>query len=345
MGRIQWTRASQFNWVFDNMGGTPLQEAVAGNWHQAVAAVDEAGRVAITVPNPGGGQVCWVRGVWPADTTFPWEGFWAEPMGGDLTNYYPGGSFANEGDLTTITLGTALPAGTVVQLYYMYYTGEQADKYEPLNNYPCIRRACRARDDYTYDFAVDRMLDLMVLLHLAGRERGRDYGPLIRFLWDAFEKREESRTSPLMHDDFERQQWDRGAHLLYRDATGGETAFQAFQNELAAGMSGRALHVKAALPTGGDAAWFGYGLDWSLAADPFKSHGPSHLHLAGGRQRQPPAQPHQDRQRQRHPLAPGGLRQAGEAAVCGGDGDYGRGGGGHLPLVQRRRAHLGSRAA
>ena len=87
---------SQFNWVFDNMGGTPLQEAVAGNWHQAVAAVDEAGCVAITVPNPGGGQVCWVRGVWPADTTFPWEGFWAEPMGGDLTNYYPGGSFANE---------------------------------------------------------------------------------------------------------------------------------------------------------------------------------------------------------------------------------------------------------
>ena len=98
MGRIQWTRASQFNWVFDNMGGTPLQEAVAGNWQQAVAAVDEAGCVAITVPNPGGGQVCWVRGVWPADTTFPWEGFWAEPMGGDLTNYYPGGSFANEAE-------------------------------------------------------------------------------------------------------------------------------------------------------------------------------------------------------------------------------------------------------
>jgi len=36
-------------------------------------------------------------------------------------------------------------------------------------------------------------------------------------------------------------------------------------------MSGRALHVKAALPTTGDAAWFGYGLDWSLAADPFKA--------------------------------------------------------------------------
>jgi len=253
------------------MGGTPLQEAVAGNWHQAVATVAAEGRVAITAPNPGGGQVYWVRGVWRLDTAFPWEGFWAEPMGGEVTNYYPGGSFANEGDLTTITLGTALPAGTAVQLYYIYLTGEQACKYEPLNNYPCIRRACRARDDYTYDFAVDRMLDLMVLLHLAGRERGRDYGPLIRFLWDAFEMREESRTSPLMHDDFERQQWDRGAHLLYRGATIGETAFQAFQSELAGGMSGRALHVKAALPTGRDAAWFGYGLDWSLAADPFKA--------------------------------------------------------------------------
>ncbi|MGA9754216.1 MAG: hypothetical protein WBV23_03650 [Desulfobaccales bacterium] len=252
------------------MGGTPLQAAVAGNWQQAVATVDSAGRVEIGTPNPGGGQVCWVRGVWRLDTQFPWEGFWAEPMGGDVANYYPGGSFANEADLTTITLGTALPAGTPVQLYYLYLTGEQAIKYEPLNNYPCIRRAYRARDDYTYDFAVDRMLELMVLLHLAGRETGRDYGALIRFIWDAFEKREAPRTSPLMHDDFERQQWDRGAHLLYRGATYGATAFQAFQIELASG-GGRALHVKAALPTTQDAAWFGYGLDWSLATDPFKA--------------------------------------------------------------------------
>ena len=125
MGRIQWTRASQFNWVFDNMGGTLLQEAEAGNWHQAVAAVDEAGGVPITVPNPGGGRVCWVRGVWPADTTFPWEGFWAEPMGGDLTNYYSGGSYVNEADGTTLTLGTRLPPGNLVKLYYMYYTSEQ----------------------------------------------------------------------------------------------------------------------------------------------------------------------------------------------------------------------------
>jgi hypothetical protein len=271
MGRVQWTRASQFNWVFDNMGGTPLQEAVTGNWNQAVTTVQADGRVTITAPNPGGGQVYWMRGVWPVDTLFPWKGFWVDPMSGDVTNYYVGGSFANEGDLTTITLGTPLPAGTPVQLYYIYFTGEQAIKYEPLNDYPCIRRAYRARDDYSYDFAVDRMLDLMVFLHRAGQERGQDYGPLIRFLWDAFQSREESRTSPLMHDDFERQQWDRGAHLLYRGATNGDTAFQAFQSELAPGQDGRALHVRTALPTAGDAAWFGYGLDWSLTDDPFRA--------------------------------------------------------------------------
>jgi hypothetical protein len=271
MGRVQWTRAAQFNWVFDNMGGTPLMEAVAGNWQQAVATMEAGGQVIITAPNPGGGQVCYVRGVWRADTVFPWEGFWAEPMSGDLTNYYPGGSFVNAEDRTTVTLGTALPAETLVQLYYLYLTGEQTRKYEPLNNYPCIRRAYRAREDYTYDFAVDRMLDLMVLLHLAERERGRDYGPLIRFLWDAVAQREESRTSPLMHDDFERQQWDRGAHLLYRGATCGETAFKTFGSELAGSGSGRVLHVKAALPTLWDSAWFGYGLDWSLAGEPFKS--------------------------------------------------------------------------
>ncbi len=271
MGRVQWTRASQFNWVFDNMGGTPLQEAVAGNWNQAVTAVQADGRVAITTPNPGGGQVYWMRGVWPVDTLFPWEGFWVDPLSGDVTNYYTGGSFANGSDMTLVTLGTALPAGTMVQLYYIYLTGEQALKYEPLNDYPCIRRAYRARDDYTYDFAVDRMLDLMVLLDLAGRERGQDYGPLIQFFWDAYQSREESRTSPLMHDDFERQQWDRGAYLLYRGATTGVGAFQDFQSELVPGQSGRALHVRAELPTIHDAAWFGYGLDWSLTGTPFKA--------------------------------------------------------------------------
>jgi hypothetical protein len=270
MARIQWARASQFNWCFDNMGGTPLQEAVAGNIDGALAQVGADGRVTLQAPNPGGGKVFYIRGVWRLETSFPWDGFWAEPLTGDLTNYYQGGSFTNQGDQTVVTLGTALPPGTSVQLYYIYLTGEVAAKYESLNNYPCIRKAYRSRDDYTYDFAVDRILDLMAFLNAAGPEQGRDYTQMIQFLWEAFQAREESRTSPLMHDSFERRLWDRGAHLMYRGATSGLAAFQDFLTELASDSSNRVLHVRVNLPTTRDAAWFGYGLDWSLEQSPFK---------------------------------------------------------------------------
>jgi len=269
MSRIQWARASQFNWVFDNMGGTPLQEAAAGNWHGATALVQGDGKIAIDSPNPGGGRVCLVRGVWLQETAFPWKGFWADPASGDLTNYYQGGDFANLGNITIITLGTPLAPGAAVQLYYFYFTGEYAAKYEALNNYPCIRRAYRARDDYTYDFAVDRLLDLMVFLHLAAREQGRDWQPLIKFLWEAFYQREESLCSPLVYDTFERQAWDQGAYLLYRGAASRDAAFQDFQIEAAPGSAGRELHIRADLPGTRDAAWWGYGLDWSLKDPPF----------------------------------------------------------------------------
>jgi hypothetical protein len=269
MGHIDWARAAQFNWVFDNMGGAPLQEAVAGNWQGATATVAADGRITLRGPNPGGGQVYYLRGVYRADTEFPWSGFWADPMSGDLTNYYTGGSFSNQEEVTCITLGTPLPAATQVQLYYIYLTGESTAKYEPLNDYPCIRRAERARDDYTYDFAVDRMLDLMACLHAAGPVQGKDYDPLIQFLWEAFVRRQQSNPSPLMQDSFGRQLWDRGPYLMYRGASCGTGAFQVFQTEAATGSSDRLLHVRAVLPAGTDAAWFGYGLDWSLAGAPF----------------------------------------------------------------------------
>jgi hypothetical protein len=208
--------------------------------------------------------------VWHKDTAFPWDGFWANPVSGDLTNYYEGGFFINQGEETIIQLGAPLAAGTPVQLFYLYLTGEKAAKYEPLNTYPCIRRACRSRDDYTYDFAVDRLLDLMATLYFAGEAQGRDYTGAIKFLWDAFYSRQESRTPPLVHDSFERRVWDKGGHLMYRGATAGMEVFAAFQTEQAPGSAGRALHVKAELPGIQDSAWFGYGLDWSLEDSPFK---------------------------------------------------------------------------
>ena len=176
----------------------------------------------------GGGRVAFLRGVWRQETSFSWEGFWADPVDGDLTNYYVGGSYSHQGEATILTLGTPLAPGTAVQLFYLYNTGDTAAKYDPLNNYPCIRRAYRGREDYTYDFAVDRMLDLMVFLHLAGRERGEDFSQACQFLWDAVLDREQSLTSPLVYDSFERQLWERGAYFLYRDDTREDETFQVF---------------------------------------------------------------------------------------------------------------------
>jgi len=269
MARIEWARSSQFNWVYDNLGGTPLMEAVAGSASQATVQVQADGTVRIESPNPGGGHVAFVRGVWQLGTRFAWDGFWADPMDGDLTNFYTGGSFSNQGETTTLNLGTPLAPGTPVQLYYLYYTGETAGKYEALNNYPCIRPANRSRDDYTYDFAVDRLLDLMVYLYLAGRERGEDFNHACRFIWDAVVAREQSATSPLVYDTFERQLWERGAYFLYRDDSRGGQTFQVFDTEMATGTPGRALHVRTNLPAQTDGAWWGYGLNWSLEKEPF----------------------------------------------------------------------------
>lgn len=269
MGRISWTKASQFNWVFDNLGGTPLQEAVAGGADGGVAEVEADGRVRLRGGVTGAGRVYFVRGVWRRETLFTWDGFWADPLEGDLVNYYPGGHFENQGGDTVITLGTPLAPGSSVQVFYVYETGEKSARYEALNSHPCIRRAYRGRDDFTYDFAVDRILDLMVLLHFAGKERGVDYGAAIRFLWQALANREESRVPPLVYDDFERQLWEKGAFFLYRSASGGG-AFEIFRTEAEEGSRNRLLHVKASLPAQTDGAWFGYGLNWSLARSPFR---------------------------------------------------------------------------
>lgn len=268
MGRIEWARASQFNWVYDNLGGVKLQEAVAGRFGGGLATVAGDGTVTVAPPLPGAGRVYYVRGIWRRETVFGWEGFWADPLEGDRTNYYLGGNFLNQNGSTRITLGTALPPGTPVQVYYIYRTGERSDRYAALNNYPCIRRAYRGRDDFTYDFAVDRLLDLMAYCHFAGQARGEDYSPHQQFLWQTLASRQESLTPPLVYDSFERQLWEKGAHLMYRGTTSG-AEFQVFRTEVEPGTRNRLLHVRAHLSASGEGAWFGYGLGWALTQPPF----------------------------------------------------------------------------
>ncbi len=281
MSRIQWTKASQFNWAFDNMGGAPLMEAAAGRESGAATQVADDGMVYVRPPMVGAGRICYVRGVWLGDTVFPWQGFWAEPESGELVNFFTGGSYDNVGDHTVITLGSPLAPHTGVQVFYLYLTQEFGQKYEPLNVYPCIRRASRRHDDFTYDFAVDRLLDLMATLHFAGRERQRDYGSMIKFLWDAFYIRQASSSSPLFLDTFARSQWDRGAYVLYRNSTQGISGFRKFAIDLYGPADGstegpadrRALEVE--LLTAADgvdstySAWWGYGFNWSRQTEPF----------------------------------------------------------------------------
>ncbi len=58
----QWARQSQFNWTFDNMGGAPLQNFVAGLYSGVTFQV--WGNQIVIPENLGGGVVYWLRGVW-----------------------------------------------------------------------------------------------------------------------------------------------------------------------------------------------------------------------------------------------------------------------------------------
>ena len=169
---IEWARASQFNWTYDAMGGTPLQEVVSGLW-SGVSFTVSGVTPSRSRQASGGGKVYYLRGVWKTDALFAWGGFWVEPEAGD-TNYYTGGSFVNVGNETIVYLGTGLPNGTVVQVYYVYNTGEKTAKYDAINSVPCMRRAWRSASDYTYDFAVDRIFDAMAAVYFAYKEQGLD---------------------------------------------------------------------------------------------------------------------------------------------------------------------------
>lgn len=269
---VEWARASRFNWVYDAMGGTPLMAAVAGKWAGATTTVGPENTIVIQAPLPGGGAVFYLRGVWRLEATFSWPGFWAEPEGGDCTNYFLGGGWENQGRQTVIRLGRPLPPGTAVQLYYLYLTGETAARYEALNSYPCIRRAWRGSHDYTFDYAVDRFFDLMAVLEAARREGRPEGGPEVQqLLWQEYYQQAASASPPLVWDDFERTAYDRGAYLIYYGCTEGSQKFGNLAPALVPGTRNRALRVELATDQGraGASYWLGYGFNWQLTEPPF----------------------------------------------------------------------------
>ncbi len=279
--RINWARTSRFNWLWDNMGGCPVNEVACGALSGATTTVNAQGKVVIQTPLPGGGKVRYVWGVWKTTAIFYSHYFWTLPESGDLTNYYTGGSYENAGTVTTITLGTGLAAGTAVQIYYFYELTTPAVKYDAMNNLPAPRQAYRSATDYSYDYAPDRLLDLMCILDMAGQVRSQDYSPHYQFLWNKFYAFSPSLTSPLLNDTFERSLWDRGPYSIYRDSTLTLAGFSTFDILLYPGDSAnppsslvnpRALQVT--LPAYSNpyfAAWWGYGLNWNLDFTPFNT--------------------------------------------------------------------------
>ncbi len=276
--QVVWARSSQFNWLWDNMGGSSAYQPVCGQLQNATATVEADGTVLIRDPLPGAGKCAFVRGVWKTSAVFTYNGFWANAESGDLTNYYSGGSFVNAGMTTTVTLGSALAPGTQVQLFYFYDLETPTVQYEAMNNSPCPRKAFRAVDDFNYDYAPDRIMDLIRILHTAQLVRGTDYSGHIAYLWEKFYQFSYSRTSPLLFDNYERSLWDRGPYPIYKDSTVGQTGFETFDIQLYPGdednfvnlENPRALQV--VLPgysTSRFSAWWGYGLNWKLDYDPF----------------------------------------------------------------------------
>jgi hypothetical protein len=266
------------NWVYDNMGGSKVYAPISGVLSGYTALVEADGTVIIETPAPGGGKVAMVRGVWLAATTFPYTGFWANPEGGDLTNYFTGGSYENTGAQTTITLGAALTPGDEVQIYYFYDLETPTVKGEGVNNFPCPRKAYRGATDFTYDFAVDRIFDLMGILHAAGLSRGTDYSQFWKFLWNKYVEHAASLQNPLFLDDFERSLVGAGRHLLYNNSDQGQAGFDVFGIQLYPGddanpvtglITPRALRVVTPSFTASwHGAWWGYGLNWDLSNPP-----------------------------------------------------------------------------
>ena len=269
------------NWVYDNMGGAKTYAPVLGVLSDCTALVEADGTVIIETPLSGGGLVAMVRGVWLATTVFSYAGFWANPESGDLTNYFTGGSYENIGTQTIITPGTALTPGTSVQIYYFYDLETPTVKGEAVNNFPCPRKAYRSATDFTYDYAVDRIFDLMGILHAAGLARGLDYTKYWEFLWGKYVEHADSLENPLFKDDFERSLTDSGRYLLYNNSTQGQAGFDVFEIQLYPGddanpVTGltkpRALRV--VLPSfaaSWHGAWWGYGLNWDLSNAPLDS--------------------------------------------------------------------------
>ncbi len=263
----RWTRESLMNWVY---AGNDIVQAQKVEYKQIHYPVSNT--ITLQYPDAGAGKVAYIRGVWKETAIFYWDGMWA---GTDSinTNYYTGGSFTNDSNLlkTTITLGSSIADNTPVIVRYMYDDDDTLIKqYESLNDYPCIQQAYRGYNNFTYDFALDMMLEMLCQFYMLYRDVSA-YESIckaaIKFLWNEYEYVSQSRAGFCSYDTFERDTYQSGSLLMYQNVSDSdlvEISNEIIQDE---GFNSRVLKVKMNWLSGADTegAWIGYGLGWPIS--------------------------------------------------------------------------------
>ena len=240
-----WKQEWGFNWVYAAIAGARFVTPVAGK------LFTPTGNKVIIPAEDGGSTTVNVRAVFGKDVDFTWNGYWAEPIDKSAVNYLY--SWEIVGGNTEITLTASL--SEPVQVFYAYYNGELAEKYQGVNVYPVPVPWKRSENDYTMDWAVDKVLDLIVFLYYEDLYRGYSQGSLRGWLWDEFKYYSSSRIPPLLYDNFMRgdvEKFDIAAYLdgISPDLYSGSRIVQLSDR--------RAFLFNINAADQADSVWFGY---------------------------------------------------------------------------------------
>ena len=168
----------------DLLGGAFLQDNIKGNTSGAVFTVTAGGVTGKQVIIPAawqGGDITWVRGLFPLSAVPKWDGFMASFASGSSTNWADFNQVATN-DLIGGVLSTTIPVlstctETSLQAYYSYRTGALSQKGQALSGWPMLyadpihraaldgdcymMKACyaayKATGDLKYKIAADRI--------------------------------------------------------------------------------------------------------------------------------------------------------------------------------------------
>lgn len=258
-----WARSAQMDWVYAVNENVKLQGTAYNN-----TFLVQSNQVQVLWPEVGAGYVKIITGIWLKTELFEWEGYWANPVNPAATNYYTGGSFTNNEAMlyTTINLGTGLANGTEVEVRYLYVRPEdKVQPYQALNDYPCIQEADRGAE-FTYDWAIDMLLELIGLQWFDWKARAVDELAMktaMKFLWSEFERTHINKDPYPMLDTFD---WDKATGrklVIFEGQNDEDKVTLTTSTGVVSGTKNGLITGMAFLQDSGE-CWVGYGLGWGF---------------------------------------------------------------------------------